>query len=104
MESLWFLLVGFELSVREADLLPGLERWHTQVGAARTSECVTQIALKESMKKVVYHNYLRMSLQQFAFDSSRIIIRAIYFQPFCPCIQPKPYTALFPIHLVKYQP
>ena len=41
------LFVGFELSVRECDLLPRFERWHAQVGAAGTTKCITKVTLWE---------------------------------------------------------
>jgi len=41
------LLVRLELSVREGDLLPWLEGWHAEVGAAGTTKCITKVALQE---------------------------------------------------------
>ena len=40
------LLVGVELPLRERDLLAGLEGGHPEVGAARASESVSEVALK----------------------------------------------------------
>ena len=47
----FFSLVGFQLPVRELDLLPGLEGGHTQIGTAGTAKGISQIALLRQATK-----------------------------------------------------
>jgi hypothetical protein len=67
--------VRIELSVRQLDLLPGLEGWHTQVGTWGASKAKEYEKQCLSLKEVLWLHIGSMQIRIQRFRSMRIRIQ-----------------------------